>query len=328
MESGVAEAVARGLSTLNPHSTRSVIWHGGEPLVTGIERFQQLVQPFNKLLDNGGVVHEIQTNGTLIDNAWCDFFAKHQFRVGVSIDGPSWANGNRQDWNGSPSFDRAKRGIECLRRNKIAFSAIAVVTKNTIASAKDLHSFFSTLGCSILGINIEEKEGVNVPGQILTINEVVTFWEQLFLCWEAEPSLKIREFERAFRFLKNTVHSHDTPSTAWSIDLFPTIAWNGNTSVLSPELAEATSDHYGHFVVGNVLQEPLEKLLLRSRSQNYVVEFLDGVKKCSTDCDYFEFCRGGQASNKFFETGSFAVTETEYCRNSKIRLIDSIIGRI
>ncbi|WP_285728802.1 hypothetical protein [Nocardiopsis sp. ATB16-24] len=43
-------------------------------------------------------------------------------------------------------------------------------------------------------------------------------------------------------------------------------------------------------------------------------------RRCRQECEFFAFCQGGQASNKYFEHGDFTVTETAYCRNSKIEL--------
>ena len=79
----------------------SVIWHGGEPLAAGREHLAALMAPFR------GVEHHIQTNATLIDDAWCDFFVEHDIRVGVSIDGAAAAH-RRSGWTGAagPAYDK------------------------------------------------------------------------------------------------------------------------------------------------------------------------------------------------------------------------------
>jgi uncharacterized protein len=63
-------------------------WHGGEPTVLGLDYFRKIVslqrkhQPSSRRIANG-----IQTNGTLLDEEWCRFFAAAGFAVGLSLDG-------------------------------------------------------------------------------------------------------------------------------------------------------------------------------------------------------------------------------------------------
>ena len=328
MNAAITDKLANEIQLYNMSIPISIIWHGGEPLSTGLKYFEQLIQPFSELVANGLVIHEIQTNATLIDEAWTDFFIKHEFKVGVSIDGPAWANTNRLNWNGTTSFDRAVKGIQCLKQKNIKFSAIAVVAKERLKCAEEIYSFFSSMGCTVLGINIEEKEGINICPSIAEEHEVTFFWKSLFQSWHKTGGLKIREFERAFKFLDGVLQKDDIANENWTINAFPTIAWNGDIVLLSPELAEATSFQYENFVAGNILREPLKNIVARAHENKYVDNFIKGVDKCRNECDYFEFCRGGQASNKYFETGDFSVTQTEYCRNSKIRLLDSILKEI
>src|SRR5689334_9263270 len=94
MPVAVAERVAE---SVNPWAERaamaddrfSVVWHGGEPMAAGRRALAELMSPFT------GVEHHIQTNATLIDDAWCEFFAEHEIRVSVSVDGPASFNDQR-----------------------------------------------------------------------------------------------------------------------------------------------------------------------------------------------------------------------------------------
>jgi len=78
----VAQAVAEAVNVWAGDAPRfSVVWHGGEPLAAGREHLAALMAPFR------GVEHHIQTNATLIDDAWCEFFAERDIHIGLSIDG-------------------------------------------------------------------------------------------------------------------------------------------------------------------------------------------------------------------------------------------------
>ena len=70
----------------------TVVWHAGEPLVMPVEfyaRARELTRTYGA--DRVRVRHSFQTNATLIDDAWCRFFALPDVAVGVSVDGPDFS---------------------------------------------------------------------------------------------------------------------------------------------------------------------------------------------------------------------------------------------
>lgn len=135
MSAVVAERVAQGIAELD--NVVEIVWHGGEPLSCVIDHFTKLVAPLEQLRARELVRHAIQTNATLINERWCEFFKSHQFRIGVSIDGPALANSKRVGWNGAPAFDKIMRGIHFLREAEIPFSVICVVSGNTLDKTKE-----------------------------------------------------------------------------------------------------------------------------------------------------------------------------------------------
>ncbi len=109
------------------------------------------------------------------------------------------------------------------------------------------------------------------------------------------------------------------------LDPIPTVAYDGSVVVLSPELAGFTDSRYGDFSSGSVLTTPLHTILAAAERTTWVGEFIDGVEACRSSCPYFGFCGGGHAANRYFELGRFDGTETEHCRNSKIRLLEGVL---
>src|SRR5262249_45622464 len=111
----VASAVA---ATVNEWAARvprfSVVWHGGEPLAAGREHLGAPMSAFE------GVEPHIQTNATLVDDAWCEFFAAHEVRIGLSIDGPADRTAQRILRGGNPAYPRIVKGIETLRRHGLS----------------------------------------------------------------------------------------------------------------------------------------------------------------------------------------------------------------
>jgi len=325
----LVQRLADDLPLLAADGPMTVIWHGGEPLACGYDHFTTLLEPLIPLRERGAVEHSMQTNATLITPRWCDLFAQHCFRIGVSLDGPVWANGDRVDWAGKPTYARTMRGMALLAEHGIPYSVIAVVGRHNLACASELYSFFADLGCTTLGINIEEQEGANQCGGVADDAAVRTFWDDLFAAWRARPVLRVREFDRTLSYLEAVCNDRGPLATpAVDTDLFPTVAWNGDVVVLSPELLGEQSLLYGNFVIGNLCKEHLATILERAQHARYVRDFARGVGRCRATCSYFGFCGGGQASNKVYEHGTADATETAFCRTTRQHLLDAVLAAL
>ncbi len=322
MSVAVAEAVARTVNTWAQQVERfSVVWHGGEPLAAGREHLAALMAPFQ------GVEHHVQTNATLIDDRWCEFFQQHQMEIGVSIDGPPIGPAHRRDRAGRPAYERILHGIERLRRHGIRFAVICVVSDPRPELARPLYEYFCQLGCYWLGINIEEREGVNTRDITLREEAVRGFWAELTAAWAADPRIELREVEWALHYLAAALRGQEDTVLPRRRDPVPTIAHDGRVVLFSPELAGF--DHapgYGDFALGNVLDTELATIVAAANQpRGWLAEYLTGVERCRQTCPYFGFCGGAHASNRYFEHGRFDVTETEHCRNTKIRLLEGVL---
>ncbi|WP_307803733.1 cyclophane-forming radical SAM peptide maturase AmcB [Micromonospora echinofusca] len=316
----VAAAVAAAVRPWAASGRFSVVWHGGEPLAAGREHLAALLAPFE-----GTVEHHVQTNATLIDDAWCEFFAAHRMRVSVSVDGPRWRNTDRVTRSGQPAYDRIRRGVAALRRHGLPFSALAVVSRPEPGLAGELYDYFLDLGCDVLGINIEEAEGVNTRSNAHPADAVTGFWAELVAAWRRAPRIHLREIEWSLRYAAAVLDGTSDEVLPRQLDPIPTIGHDGSVTLLSPELAGFTHPRYGDFSSGNVLARPLGEILADAAVTPWVREFLTGVEACRSGCPYFGFCGGGHAANRYFEHGRFDGTETEHCRNSKIRLLEGVL---
>lgn len=322
MPVAVAEAVAatvNGWAALAPRF--SVVWHGGEPLAAGREFLAALMRPFR------GVEHHIQTNATLLDDAWCEFLRAHEVRVGLSIDGPRALTAGRVLRGGAPAYDRIRAGIEALRRHGIPFAVLCVVSDPGPGVAEQLYSFVCDLGATVLGVNIEEQEGVNERRNDHAAAAVRAFWAELTAAWRGDPRLEVREVEWALRFAGAVLAGSADALLPRQHDPIPTIAHDGRVVLLSPELAGFDSPHYGDFTSGSVLEQPLDEIVAAAAQapSGWIAEYLDGVEGCRSTCAYFGFCGGAHAANRFFEQGRFDGTQTRHCRNSKIFLLEGVL---
>jgi uncharacterized protein len=322
MPMDVATAVAATVNRWAADAPRfSVVWHGGEPLATGRAHLGRLMDEFS------AVEHHVQTNATLIDDVWCEFFAERGVRIGLSIDGPYALNAHRVLRNGNPAYTRIVTGIETLQRHGLTFAALCVVSDPVPGVAARLYRFFVDLGVSVLGVNLEEQEGVNLRSNAHDDAGVRAFWAELTGAWRADPRIEVREVEWALRYAGAALAGRADDLLPRRHDPVPTVGYDGRVVLLSPELAGFTSDRYADFWSGSVLERSLAEIVAgeADRPAGWIAEYLRGVEQCRGSCPYFGFCGGAHAANRYFEQGRFDITQTHHCRNSKISLLEGVL---
>jgi uncharacterized protein len=320
MSNEVAHAVAAGIADSWPSRGKlEIVWHGGEPLATGRARLVELFTAFEPLRIAGRIQHVVQTNATLITDPWCEVFAAFDVAVGVSIDGPFALNRHRMYRRGRSAHDRIEAGIGVLKKNGVPYTAISVVSRDGATQAVEILEFLDALGCSLVGFNMEEREGVNTTGDgTPSFDAARRFWRDVFAWSAANPRLEIREVRHLLHYLSL---NQDARMGDERHDTIPTVGYNGDVVVLSPELLGIHDPRYNNFVAGNVLRKPLSSILKGAPDLNYVREFVTGVRRCREQCQFFAYCQGSHAGNRYFEHGSFTATETAHCRTSTQALV-------
>lgn len=309
----------------------TICWHAGEPLAVPISFYEAafaiIEETRRKLGRDCRFRHSIQTNGTLINQAWCDFFQRHAVHVGVSLDGPAFLHDrHRHTRTGTGSHASTMRGIAYLQKNNIPLSIIAVLTQDSLDYPDEIFQFFTDNNITDIGFNIEETEGVHTAS---SLNQTGTeeryrsfmqrFWD---LTAQADGAVKVREFE----CICSLIYQNDrlcqtemnTPFAIVSID------HQGNFSTFDPELLAIKTDCYGDFILGNILHDCLTSTCYTKKFQRIYQDMAAGVQRCRETCSYFGVCGGGAGSNKFWENGSFNSTETKACRY-RIQIITDIV---
>jgi uncharacterized protein len=325
MQVHVAEAVAKWIDQSDTQI--KVTWHCGEPLATPISHFEDLLLPFREMVLSGKVVHIIQTNATLLNRKWCELLKREKFVVAVSIDGPRHQNTARINRAGQESHDAICRGISSLAGAGIDFSALSVVNPSANFDTKDFYYFFKDLGCKGLGINFEETIGV-FKSKEAREHDVIKFWSELYDLWSSDRSFRIREFDYALAWISSLSSESRSEMSKRPLDLIPTISYDGDVVVLSPEFLQVKSSEWDSFSVGNLNSEPLADILEKASRTDYVASYGVGRDNCLATCEYFEACGGGSAASKFFENRSLESTTTTYCRNGQQLLLDVVLGKL
>jgi uncharacterized protein len=144
MRPEVLEAYVASFIAASPGPVVHFVWHGGEPTLAGVGFYRQVVELQSQYLPAGWrCVNNLQTNGTLLDEAWCAFLAEHHFAVGISIDGPARLHdGFRSDRRGRPTHDRVMRGLRLLRAHGIDPDVLCTLNAATAAHPLEVYRFF------------------------------------------------------------------------------------------------------------------------------------------------------------------------------------------
>jgi uncharacterized protein len=311
-----------------------LLWHAGEPLVvprTFYEEALVLLQRYNRA--GVEVYHALQTNATLIDDDWCRFFRAHDLHPGVSVDGPAFLHDrHRQTRAGKGTLQRVLRGIRLLREHEVPFYVITVLTAESLFYPDELFDFYQEHEIGSVAFNVEEIEGPHTTSSLLGVQmreRFRRFFERFMdLALAADPPLPVREFDTSAQALlgpRYGVGSRTQENKPWAI---VNVDCEGNFSTYSPELLGLTSPRHGPFALGNVSRDSLETVRALPRFEALEDEIRQGVERCRQSCAYFPFCGGGPPANKFFETGTFASTETLFCRLHKQVCLDVTLARL
>jgi uncharacterized protein len=125
------------------------------------------------------------------------------------------------------------------------------------------------------------------------------------------------------------IEAHGTPARNEQNEPFGIISvdCDANLSTFSPELLGVEHEAYGSFCFGNLARDSFEEIAARVHESRLYTDIRVGVRQCADTCAYYGLCGGGAPSNKIFENGSAATTETVHCRTLK-RSVDVVLDLI
>jgi uncharacterized protein len=311
------------------HNYKEVVfsWQGGEPTLLGLDFFKKVVALEKKYCPaHVRCENDLQTNGMLLDDAWCEFLHEHNFLVGLSIDGPKHLHDSyRKDKSGQGSFDRVMRSVKLLKKHRVNFATLSCVNRVTAKSPVDVYRF------------LRDKVG-SKRMQFIPIVEPVGFQQTAPLRWgldsmpmlgspRAKPGSEGSAVEkwcvdpddwgdflcRVFdEWQKNDLGSIYVNYFEAAVE-----TWMGHTSPLcsqSPMCGKGLAlerdgsvyacDHfvYPEYRVGNIQDRPLSQMAF-SEQQERFGKMKEGLlpKYCRT-CEYEFACFGGCPKDRFIKT--------------------------
>lgn len=143
MNEKLLEEYVRQYLEANEMETVSFCWHGGEPTLLGIDYYRKALEFQKKYAGGRKIENSIQTNGTMIDERWCDFFLENNFLVGLSLDGPQDVHDAfRKTKSQGPTFKRVMKTARMFRSRGVQFNTLSVVNRLSEKRGREIYRFF------------------------------------------------------------------------------------------------------------------------------------------------------------------------------------------
>ena len=272
-------------------------WQGGEPTLMGLDFFRRVVG-YQKEAARPGmrIENAIQTNGTLLNDDWCRFFAENHFLVGISLDGPRGIHDvYRKDKGNRGTFDRVIHGICLLKDYQVDFNILTCVSAANAEKPLEVYHFLrDEVGAEFIQfIPIVEWERPTDPQKERKLSERSVNGEQygyflnsIFDDWLAHDLGKI--FVQIF----------DTSFGHW-------IGAPGGLCVFQETCGLAlVTEHNGdvyscdHFVepdcyLGNMLKTPLAEMVGSEKQRQFGLAKRNSLPQYCRSCSFLFACNGG-----------------------------------
>lgn len=122
----------------------TIAWQGGEPTLMGLPFFKKTIELEKKYCKPRTVIYNtIQTNGTLINEEWCQFFKVYNFLVGISLDGPKELHDfYRVDKGGHGTFDKVISAVHLMQKFDVDFNLLTTVNARNADYPLEIYHFF------------------------------------------------------------------------------------------------------------------------------------------------------------------------------------------
>jgi uncharacterized protein len=292
-------------------------WQGGEPTLLGVEFFRRAVALQQQYSDGRRITNALQTNGTLIDDAWAEFLAAHGFLVGISIDGPAELHdAYRVDARGAASLERVLRGLRRLQAHGVEFNTLTVVNRLNAKHPLKVYRFLKEIGSRYLQfIALVERQVRSADGPSALAGppaDVPSSARTEPTAWSVTPvgygNFLVEIFDAWVR--------RDVGSTF--VQLFDSAlgSWVGigaSLCVFAPECGRAIAlehdgaayacDHYVYpqYRLGRLGEHTLAQMVDSPRQRKFGADKRDTLPSHCRRCELLFACNGGCPKHRFLQ---------------------------
>jgi uncharacterized protein len=320
MSDKVLSAFIANYITSQPTPVIEFVWQGGEPTLLGIDFFKRVIELQGPFAHQKTITNSLQTNGTLLTDEWCDFLKKHNFMVGISLDGPREIHDRyRRDGKGNGTFDRVMQGLKLLQKHKVEYNVLACVARDTARHPHEVYRFFKDEGVEFIQFTpIVERMpdtrssqlGLRLAGPAALDKEEsetdVTSWS---VVPEEYGDFLIAVYEE---WVRHDVGKVFVMNFEWALN-----AWIGNPSPVCVHAERCgralviehngdvyACDHcvYPEYKLGNISTGNLLQMVGKSVQSGFGVTKETALPHWCRGCEVLAACRGGCPKHRFAGT--------------------------
>ncbi len=263
-------------------------FQGGEPTLAGLDFFRQLVELQKRHGRDGQYVsNALQTNAILIDDDWCALFHEYNWLLGVSMDGPEAVHDTyRFNKAGRGTWKQVMQGVETLKKNKVEFNILCVVSQANVEKPREVYRFFRSLAIdNIQYIPLAEfdHDGRPLPFTI-TAEQYGRFLVETFdLWWPERRKVRIRFFDNIAEALAGikpgSCTMHET------CDSYVVVEYNGDIFPCDFFVESG-------WKLGNLQLDSWSEIARRARRYQFASNKTIPHPECQV-CEYQSICHGG-----------------------------------
>ncbi len=305
------------------------IWHGGEPLLAGLDYYKKAIALQRKYASGKTIINSLQTNGTLINADWCRLFHDHNFLIGISIDGPREIHdAYRVNKAGRPTFDKVMAAIQQMTQNGVEFNTLSVVNNLSESRGTEIYRFLKSIGSRFMQflpvleytmppdnngryiiVNPGTKNSVRAPWSVSPLG-YGKFLTDVFDEWI------INDVGKYF------VQTFDMTLAQW-VNAKPGLCIYsetcGDALVVEHNGDVYSCDHfvYPEFKLGNIMDEELGSLYRSPKQFEFGINKRNSLPRYCLRCKYYFACRGECPKHRFIKAESGEENLNALCEGFK-----------
>lgn len=308
-EAIVKELICAAFSSVQHGGNITFGFQGGEPTLAGLSFFQTFVELERQYTKPGVTVcHTIQTNGLTLDESWAHFFQKHNFLVGLSMDGTKSIHDQyRLDATHSGTWNKAVSSLQLLQKYRVQVNLLCVVTKSCARSPQKVYNSLKKLGVSYLQFIpcLEPLDARRGEAPFALTPEaygrfLCTLFDAWYLDWKAGQYVSIRLFDDYVHILAGRCPGSCSVSGRC-----------GDYLVVEGDGRLYPCDFYvlDQWCIGNVQ----DGVFSQAEKNDLICKFVADKKQCfeeCTSCQWISICRGGCKRDWYEKNGTW---KNYYC---------------
>lgn len=302
-------------------------WQGGEPTLLGVDYYRKAVALQKRYQPQGVTIqNDLQTNGLLINEEWCQFLKENHFLVGLSIDGPDYLHDQyRLTRSGKPTHHRVMAAARLLQAHKVPFNALCVVNRENAKYPKAVYQFLTReLGVSYVQLIpcVEPKNFRSTAPQFWDERHLPKLGESranpgdamsIVTDWSVSPDDWGHFLKETFeewvnhdlgRVLVNYFETAVAQTMGLPSQLCVTAEFCGKGLALEHDGSVYSCDHYVYpeYKLGNVNKDQLNHLAFSIRQHAFGMAKRDSLPDYCRQCPHLKLCWGECPKHRLIRT--------------------------